>query len=155
MSAGGATVVRLPADESGSALLEFALILSVMVFLLLGTVDYTCYILREMQIQNAATAGAAYGAVPGNESNLTGIQSYTVALAPYVNGVTATATNVWACSPGGTSVLSTSLCTGNVTPYKYVVVTTKATIPVAMTYPGIPASTALKATAMMRVPWTP
>jgi Flp pilus assembly protein TadG len=155
MSARGAAATRLLQDESGSALLEFAVILSVMVFLLLGTVDYTCEILRAMQIQNAATAGAAYGAVPGNESNLTGIQSYTVALAPYVKGVTATATNVWACSPGGTSVSSTSLCTGNVTPYKYVVVTTNATVPVAMTYPGIPASSTLKATATMRVPWTP
>ena len=155
MSAVGRAETRLLGDESGSALLEFAVILSVMVFLLLGTVDYTCEILRAMQIQNAATAGATYGAVPGNESNLTGIQSYTVALAPYVKGITATATNVWVCSPGGTSVSSASLCTGSVTPYKYVVVTTNATIPVAMTYPGIPASTVLTATARMRVPWTP
>ena len=103
---------------------------------------------------DAAIAGAEYGAVPGNESNLTGIQSYTVALAPYVKGVTATATNVWACTPGGTSVASTSLCTGNVTPNKYLIVKTSATVNRMMAYPGIPATANLKGSATIRVPWT-
>lgn len=146
--------MKLLREESGSALLEFAAILSVMVLLLLGLSDYTCEILWDMMVQNAAIAGAEYGAVPGNESNLTGIQNYTVALAPYVSGVTATATNVWACTPGGASVASTSLCTGNLTPNKYLIVTTSATVPRMLANPGIPANATLKGSAKVRVPWT-
>ncbi len=146
--------MRLLREESGSALIEFAAILSVMVFLLLGLADYSCEILWDMQVQNAAIAGAEYGAVPGNESNLPGIQSYTVALAPYVPGVAATATNVWACTPGGASVASISLCTGNLTPNKYLIVNTSATVPRMMAYPGISANATLRGSAKVRVPWT-
>jgi Flp pilus assembly protein TadG len=141
-------------DERGSAMVELAAILSVMVLMLMGTVDYAAEMVYDMQIQQAATAAAEFGAIPGNESNLAQIQAYAVTLAPYISGVTATATNTWTCSPGGASVVSTSTCSGGVTPYKYLTVTTTATTNRIVKYPGLPPTMTMKGTATIRVPWT-
>jgi hypothetical protein len=108
-----------------------------------------------MQLQQAATDAAEYGAIPGNESNLSTIQSYALSLVPYLSGATAQATNVWTCTPGGASVSSTSTCSGGVTPYKYVAVTTSASIPRPLAYAGIASQTTLQGFAEIRVPWTP
>jgi Flp pilus assembly protein TadG len=142
-------------SERGTALIEFALFLPILVFLLLGMVDYSIYIQQLMQLQDAAAGAAAFGAVPGNESNLTAIQSTAVALAPYINGVTATASNLWTCTPGGGSVTSATMCTGSVTPYKYVVVTVTGTVPRALSYPGIPNGLTMIGKATFRLPWSP
>lgn len=146
--------MKLVDAEEGSALIEFAVFLSVMILLLLASVDYAVLIVYKMELQEAATGAAEYGAIPGNESNLTTIQSYARNLAPYVRGVSATATNVWMCTPGGASVAGTASCNGT-TPYKYVTVTTSASLPRVVVYSGLAASTTLQGFAQIRVPWTP
>jgi Flp pilus assembly protein TadG len=140
-------------DESGQAMVEFAVCVSVMVLVFMGIVDYALEIQQAMQVQEAATAGASFGVIPGNEANLAGMQAAATSAAPGVNGFTVTAANLWTCTPGGASVTSTTLCSGE-TPYKYVVVTTSATVPVTWTYPGIPANLALHGSARFRVPWS-
>jgi Flp pilus assembly protein TadG len=141
-------------DEGGNALVEFALFLTVLVFILVGVVDYSMYLQEAMQIQEAASAGASFAAVPGNESNFTAIEAAATSAAPGVSGLSATATNVWRCTPSGASVTSTSLCTGNVTPYKYVVVSTSATVSRLLYFPRITTSLALHGSATFRVPWS-
>ncbi len=141
-------------EESGSALVEFAVFVSVLVLIFLGVADYAFFIKAKMELQDAVASAAAYGSVPGNESNFSGMRTVATNQIQGVSGVTVTATNTYACSPGGTSVTSTTLCTGNVTPYKYVVVTASATVPRSFVYPGIPASLVMTATASYRVQWT-
>lgn len=146
--------MRFLDDESGSALVEFAAFLSLLVLIFVGVVDYSMEIQQAMQVQEAATAGASYGAIPGNESDLTGMQTAAATAAPGVHGFSATATNLWTCTAGGASVSSGTMCTGSVTPYKYVVVKTTATVPVLLAYPGMPANLALHGSATFRVPWS-
>ena len=141
-------------EESGSALVEFAVFISVLVLIFLGVADYAFYIKAKMELQDAVASAAAYGSVPGNESNFSGMENVATSQIQGVSNPTVTATNTYACSPGGTSVTAGSLCTGNVTPYKYVVVTASATVPRSFVYPGIPASLVMTSTASYRVQWT-
>jgi Flp pilus assembly protein TadG len=138
----------------GSAMVELAVFLSLAVLLFMGIVDYGLELQQAMQVQEAAAAGASFGAIPGNESNLTGMKAAAASAAPNVSGLTVTATNVWTCSAGGASVASTSLCAGSVTPYKYVVVTTSANVPVLLLYAALPSALALHGKATYQVPWS-
>jgi Flp pilus assembly protein TadG len=145
---------RLLGDERASALVEFAVFLPVMTMMLLGTVDYGVLINYSETIQQAAAGAATYGAIPGNESNTSGIKAYAISLEPYLNGATASVVNFYACSPGGSSVSSTASCSGGSKPIKYLTVTTSATLPRAFAFPGLPANEMLTGAMTVRVPWT-
>jgi Flp pilus assembly protein TadG len=142
-------------SERGVATVEFALFLPILAFLFIGIVDYALEIQETLQIQEAASAGAAYGVIPGNQENFTGMQTAAANAAPGVSGFSATATNIFTCSPGGATVTSSTSCSGYGTPIKYVVVSTSATVPALLTYPGIPSSLTLHGSATFRVPWQP
>jgi Flp pilus assembly pilin Flp len=146
--------MRVRRDENGSALVEFALLMPVLVLILVGMVNYTAETVYSIQVQEGANAGAEYGAIPGYESSLSAIQTYTVALMPYLSGATATANNIWSCTAGGASVPSTTICSGGGTPYKYVVVTTQATVHRLLSYPGFPSTVTLNGYASIQVPWS-
>jgi Flp pilus assembly protein TadG len=141
-------------SESGVALIEFALFLPILAFLFVGIVDYSLEIQETQQIQEAAAAGAEYGAIPGNQKNLAGMQTVAANAASGVSGFSATASDIFTCSPGGTAVTSATTCSGYGTPIEYVNVTTVATIPVYLVYPGMPSSLTLHGAATYRVPWT-
>jgi Flp pilus assembly protein TadG len=141
-------------DERGSALVEFAGFLSLLVFILVGVIDYAAETQQAMQVQEAAAVGANFGAMPGNVANLIGMQAAATNAALGVHGFSVTAANLWTCAPGGTSIARTATCSGGGTPYEYVVVTTSATVPPMMSYVGIPASTVLHGSATYRVPWS-
>ena len=64
--------MRLLRSESGVAMVEFALFLPILAFLFVGIVDYALEIQQALQIQEAASAGAAYGAIPGNQKSFAG-----------------------------------------------------------------------------------
>ncbi len=140
-------------SESGVALIEFALFLPILAFLFVGIVDYALEIQEILQIQEAAAAGAAYGIIPGNQTNLTGMQTAAQKAAADVTGFNATAADVYTCTPGGAAVTSATTCPGYGTPITYVQVTTTATIPVYLAYPGMPSSLTLHGQAIYRVPW--
>jgi Flp pilus assembly protein TadG len=146
--------MSLLADDRGSALVEFALFLSVIILLLVGVADYSFAIHEAMQVQEAASAGAAWGAIPGNESNTSGMQSAAASAATGVPGFTVNASNLWTCTPGGAAVTSSTLCTGGVAPYKYVVVKTSGTVPTPLSFPGISSNKILYGSATFRVPWS-
>lgn len=147
--------VKFLRDESGTALIEFSLFLSILVLVFVGVVDYALEIQQAMQVTEAAGAGAAFGAVPGNQKNFTGMQAAATSSAPGVNGFSVTAADIFTCTPGGAVVLSSASCTGYGTPIEYVQVKTSATVPALLAYVGMPASLALKGTATYRVQWVP
>jgi len=142
-------------SESGSALVEFAVFLSVLTLLFVGIVDYGLEIQQAMQVQEAASAGASYGEIPGNVKNLTGMEAAATSAAPGVHGFSVTAVDIFSCTPGGAAVLSSATCSGYGTPIEYVQVKTSATVPTLLAYVGMPSSLALKGSATFRVPWTP
>ena len=139
---------------SGSALVELALLLPVLILLFMGIVDYALMIQNAMRITEAASAGAAYGAMPGNQKDFTGMQNAAKNAAAGVSGFSVTAVDVFTCTPGGAAVSGSSACSGYGTPIEYVQVQTSATVPPLMAFTGI-SSLTLKGKALFRVPWTP
>ncbi len=132
-----------------------ALILPVMVLILYGIIDYSIWIQRTMQLQEAANSGAAFAAMPGTPPTHTVVQEITNFNATYtltgVPGFTATATDFYTCSPGGSQVASSASCPAGV-PYHYVQVTTSLPAS-AVFYPYklFPSTEPLSATATYRV----
>jgi Flp pilus assembly protein TadG len=146
--------VKLLSSESGNALVEFALILPIFTFIVLGVVNYSLRIQSGTQLAEAANAGAAFGSIPGNLANINGMKNAAKAAAPGVAGLTAVASQVWTCTPGGSAVASSSTCSGYGTPIQYVEVTTSASVPALFSWPGLSSTLTLTETVYFRVPWT-
>jgi Flp pilus assembly protein TadG len=144
--------------EEGDALIELAAALPILLLIICYMVDGALWIQQGMQLQAAASAGAAYGAIPGNSGN----HSTMVQLANYdatgnlngVTGFTAAATDFYSCTPGGTTVTATTICASGA-PYHYVKVTTSYTSNGLISLPGIPSSMSPSAVAIYRVEVTP
>ncbi len=151
---------NLNRDESGVALVEFAIILPVMLVLVVGIIDYTMYFQAKMQLQDQAATGAAYGAVPGNQNNTSMMVFYATyngqnsSFSPTTN-YSATAVNIFTCTPGGAAVSYNTTCSGNPagTPIEYVQVHTQGVFNSFVAFPGIPAKLTLTGSATYRVPW--
>jgi Flp pilus assembly protein TadG len=150
--------MRLVRSENGSILIEFAFVLPLLVLTLAYMVDYALWIQKAMQLQDAASAAAAYGAIPGNataSSSMTQLANYIVTGSPTgASWLTVNSTNFYTCSPGGTQVTATTSCpTG--APYHYVQVTVSASPTSQLGYRVIPSTMALTGTATYRVEVTP
>lgn len=146
---------QLSADESGSALIEVAFALPLLALLLGGTVDYGLYTERKMQAVEAANAAAAYGALPGNQLNTSGITTAAQTASPSLTSISVSPTYFWTCTPGGSHVTNTSICSGYGTPIQYVLVMTSATISAPMPLPGLGSSFTVNGQATYRVRWKP
>jgi Flp pilus assembly protein TadG len=148
-------MTRLLQNESGQALIEFAMFISVFVLILAGVVDYGIYIRTEMMLTEAAAAGAQFGIIPGNQKNYGGMQFAAQQAGTGINGlVVPTPVNIYTCTPGGTAVSNLTTCIGYGTPIMYVQVTANANVPAVLKWSGISSSLQLSATATYRVPWT-
>lgn len=147
--------MRFLRAERGVAMVEFALFLPILAFLFIGIVDYALEIQQTQQIQDAASAGAAYGAIPGNQKSVTGMQTTAQNAASGVSGFSASASYLFTCTPGGSTVTSATNCSGYGTPIEYVQVKTSATVPAMFAFPWMPASLTLHGQATYRVPWQP
>jgi len=150
--------MRIARSEQGSSLIELALILPFLLLIVFSLIDYAFYIQKAILVQDAASAAAAFGAVPGNSTN----SATMIDLANYdatgsftgATGFTANATNFYTCSPGGSQVTATTSCSGS-TPYHYVQVTTSLVASNFLPIFGTPANMTLKGSAIYRVEVTP
>jgi len=154
--------MRLARSEDGSVLIEFALLLPPLVLMMAYMVDYSLWIQKAMQLQDAATDAAAYGAIPGNATNSSTNITAMKALANYIvtgsisgaTWLTVTPAEFYTCSPGGSQVTATTSCpTG--APYHYVQMTVTATPTGLLGFRGIPSSLSLSAVVTNRVEVTP
>jgi Flp pilus assembly protein TadG len=149
--------MRILRSENGQALIEFALLLPPLILVLAFMVDYALWIQREMVVQEAASAAAAYLAVPGNTSNTTEATNLAKYIATgSVSGATWFTVNLpatmsfYTCSPGGAQVTATTSCpTG--APYHYVQVNTTGTAGNLLSFRAIPSSMTLSGSATYRV----
>jgi Flp pilus assembly protein TadG len=146
-------LIKICGNESGQTLIEFALFASLLILILAGIVDYSIYIRDEMELTEAAAAGAGLGAYPGQQENFGAMSTIAASSAPDVSNVQVTAVDVYSCTPGGTAVASTATCPSG-TPLMYVKVTTTGTVPAVLVWTGISSSLTLHGQAMYRVPWT-
>lgn len=136
-------------EQGGSSLVELALLSSLMILLLAGTVDLgqACY--AAIEVSAAANAGAEYGTQ--NPTNTAGMKKAALLNAANLTGLSSSASWGCECSDGtsaSASCATTPSC--SVTTVRYVVVTTAMTYQPALGFPGIPSSFALKGSARLR-----
>jgi Flp pilus assembly protein TadG len=140
-------------DESGDALIELALVVSLMFSpLLFGTVEMAEIVFDSIEVSNAARAGATWAMTNSTSSSLTsGLTAAAQAEASDFGTNLSVVPNVyWACSAAlaGTqySTLSaaTTACTGTSNhPIELIQVNTSTTVTIPIRCPGLPASITL------------
>jgi Flp pilus assembly protein TadG len=142
---------RLARSEAGTSLVEFAIMLPVLVFLLIGLIEVGRYTYFAILAANSARAGVAYGAQNALTAfNTTGIQNAALQDAQNIANFTVTP-NVF-CSTDGVTVSTCPSGTGPTPPlYYYVQVSTTGTFSSLLNYPGIPNHIPISGSAVMRV----
>lgn len=165
----GVALAGLRADNRAVAVIEFAVVMPILVFLLLPLVDLGMGFYVKTQVMTAAQAGAQYAFVHGwNGTNGTSQTSILAAIssATSLSGLQASPAPVLACgcadgttitysSPGGSfspdNCLAMTACASSQKPGAYVTVNTQAAYTPLFTYLIFSGSTTLSATSTVRI----
>jgi Flp pilus assembly protein TadG len=148
---------RLAREESGTSLVEFALVAPVLILLLVGMIEIGRFAYYAILAANAARAGVAYGAQSVQTADdTTGIKNAVIADGQNLSNWSATnaITVTTLCSVNGGT--PTSPCvTGSSGPAAgtvyYVSVQVTGTFKSLLNYPGLPSSLPVSGNAIMRV----
>jgi Flp pilus assembly protein TadG len=138
--------------ESGSSLIELALILPVLFLLLMGVADFGRAYYLAIEVSHAANTAALYGSQ--NPTDTVGMQNAAVLDAPDVPSFTTSSVSAsygCECSDGSSVVVnctSNPSCATNVV--NYVQVNTSVSYSAMLPYPGIPSPLTLRGSARMR-----
>src|ERR1051326_6579113 len=139
--------------QAGTALVELAIMLPLLIVLILGAVDFGRVFDAAIELGNAVTAGAEYGSrLTTKVTDVTGIKSVVTSDAADLSGVSfpSDPTSYCTCPGSSTHVTCTSTCTGYGKPKEYVSVTANYTWTTLVPWPGITNSVALSRTVVMR-----
>lgn len=143
-------------SDSGSSLAELALLLPLLVLMFLGVVELGRIFYASIEVNNAARAGAAYGA----QSNITagdtaGMIRVAQQDAPSIPGLTATASYYCACSTAGGATTDLGSCQDTCASGDheviFVKVNTSASFSTLSKFPGLPTPFTTHGQAIMRV----
>ena len=143
---------RFGADVRGVAAIELSIIAPTLALALICTADLGLGIYRNMQVQNAAQAGAEYAVAHGfvAESITTAVQAATA-----LSGISASPAPSQFCGcPSATGVAVATCgatCPGGSTVGTYVTVSALATYRTLLPYPALPSSFALTAQSTVRI----
>jgi Flp pilus assembly protein TadG len=143
------TIKRACRQTEGSSLLETALLVPVLAFLLVGVADFGQAYYVAMEMGSAARTGALYGA--RNPTDTAGMVAAAKLDAPDVKTFSSAAVYGCECSDGSSPSSSCAVvptCTYNA--LYYVQVNTSTTYTPMLKYPGIPASLVLRGQVRMR-----
>jgi Flp pilus assembly protein TadG len=125
-------------DAKGVSTIGFALVVSFLCLLAVGVMDLGIALWDQMEVGNAARAGAEYAASYG--CNQSAIQTAATS-ATGLSSISAIASESCGCPNSSTGITSASCgssCSGGGTAGTYVTVNTSATYSTIITYPGIP-----------------
>ncbi len=138
------------AGKRGTALLEFAIVLPLILMLLAGALDYSLLMRTAISVADAARVGAQYGSLSAaNASSSLGMRNAALNAAPDVPGLTATAVKVCKCSDGTTASCSGGGCSSG--PVRvYAQVTASATAAPLINYSLVPFAGVVSTTVSMR-----
>jgi Flp pilus assembly protein TadG len=144
------------ASDAGSALVELAVVLPLLVLVMAGAIDFARVFYMGMELTNAARAGAQYGAYnPAQSGNIAGMQT-TATGSVNIPGVTATALRSCQCATSAgafsAATCSTTCPSGQHLVVTVTVTTSKTFTTVMGTFPGISRSVNLVRAATLRVP---
>jgi Flp pilus assembly protein TadG len=138
-SRGGSSRAR--DSERGSSLVELAFMLSFMLLLAIGVIDFGRAFYDSIEVSNAARAGAQYGEL--NPSDTTGMIAAAKSDASDISAITATAAIGCMCSDGtgaSANCATTPSCGSSARQLNYVQVNTSYTYTTYFPWPGVPAS---------------
>jgi|SRR5579863_9401923 len=139
-----------PDGESGSALVETAAVLPLLIALLLGAAELARVAYAAIEVANAARAGAQYGAQGGfTASDTTGIANAAAADAANLTGLITTSSYSCACSDGSASTCQPTDC-ANSQIEQTLTVNTQASIDPLIHLPGLPTQYTLKGQAIQK-----
>ncbi len=138
-------------SEDGSALVEMALLLPVLLLIVLGVFDYALVIEKRLRLAEAVAAGTAYAALPGNALDIAGTQNAATLAAVNMPEMSVTASAYWTCTPGGGQVTANSTCSGGIAPMQWMEVDATATPTLKFQFPGLPFNVPLTAASIHRV----
>lgn len=137
---------------SGTAAIEFAIIGSVLVTLLLVGADLSMAFYSDMQVQTSAQSGAEYAAVHG--FNASGI-STAVTSATSTSGIDASPAPSQFCGCVSASAVNGATCgttcSDGMTAGTYVTVTATRTYSTIIPYPSVPATFTQTAVSTVRI----
>ena len=142
---------RLLRSQSGTAMVEFAVVLPVLVFLVIGVIEVGRYMFFGIEMAHAAEAGAQYGSLSiANSQNAQAVAAAAVADAPNSGVTNVQVSPSPTCTYGG---VQTPCPSGTEAPgYTYYVsVKITGTMNSLLNYPGIPSNVPISATTTMRV----
>ena len=137
---------------AGVAAVEFALAATVLVIVLTPVVDLGMAFYQQMQVQDAAQAGAQYAAAKGWNSS--GIQNAVTSASTNMTISASPAPSESCGCPNGTSVVTAtcnSSCTNGQTAGTYVTVNAQASYTPILPYSFFGSSTTLAATSTVRI----
>jgi Flp pilus assembly protein TadG len=139
--------------DGGMSTTEFGLVVSLLAALTVGTLDFGAGLVRQMEVGNAARAGADYAQANGynnNGANITSAVQNATSLS-----VQANPEQFYGCpdvSSGISSVSEGTTCPStNATAGSYVTVSAQTSYSTIFTYPGISNPLTLSASATVRV----
>lgn len=139
-------------DRRGASAVEFAVALPVLVGILIPTTDLGMGFYTQMQVQDAAQAGAQYAVLHGWDS--TAIQN-AVTSATALSTITASPAPTQSCGcASGTSITTVGCnasCPDGSTPGSYVTVNAQAPYTTLIPYPGIASSFTVTAQSAVRI----
>jgi len=138
-------------DETGSALVEVAIGVTICITMVLGAAELGRVAYAGIEVSDAARAGVQYGAQSRtNAADLANVTAAATQDAPDVKGMTATASYFCVCSNGNSSTCAVTDCSTSRI-IEYVQVNTTATVDPQIYIPGLPKSYKLTGKAVMRV----
>ncbi len=145
-------LIREPrSGRSGTAAVEFGLVAPMLVLLLVGMCDFGMAIWEQMEVGNAARAGAAYASVHG--WNSAAIET-AAASATELASIRVAVSETCGCPSSSHGVVAAacgSNCTVGVPAGAYVVVDATAQYNLIVPYPGFSSPMTLSAQAMARI----
>ena len=149
-----ASCVRRSLRQRGSAMVEMAVVLPLLLVTTIGLVDFGRAAFEAIEVENAAHAGASYGARSKSTAlNTTGIQAAALAdMGDEVDtsGVTVASSCFCECD-NGSSIACDLTCGGGVIPLMYVKVNVQKQFQTLINYPGIPHTVNLARQVQLRV----
>jgi len=143
---------RQARKRAGTATVELALLLPMLLVVALGAVDFGRVFYMSVGVANAARAGVQYGAQSMAFSlDYAGMKQAALNDGSDIPGLTANATRWCQCAGGNPTSCSSSFCGNSSVPQVYVQVNTQATFNTMVKYPGVPSTVTLSKQAIMRV----
>jgi Flp pilus assembly protein TadG len=137
--------------ESGQALIELAVGLTVFTTLLIGAAEFGKLAYASIEVTHAAEAGASYGAQNHvTASDTTGMQTAATQDGVNVTGISATASFACVCSDGSASTCASTDCS-TTRLIESVTVNTTATVNPGLHVPGLPTTYTLHGRSVLRV----